>query len=706
MSKKRSGKEPNSGQNSMKTKSLTNKILTKTMIVLFFVMLVVIVTLSVVLQNAFTKEQENEIEQLATTNSQLVVSYLEKMDNFSQSLANNVANYRNYDRDVTDKLLRDSLESVLVDENIFSAYYAFEPNMYLPDTPNGLSYYVYRDGDSTAIDVLNDYDVYSTGEYYAVSKENMAAHITEPYNYELTNGETVWLVTLSNPVFNEDGDFIGVANCDILADVFLGLDYDMGGYDTANGCLLTQEGTFLIDTSNADNVGTQFEGTNDGDEERLDAVTNNTETKIDGIDPETNKKAMFYNKPVKVDGIEKTWSYQFSVDESEAYSSVRMMIVLVVSITLAGLILLALVIFRNLRRSLAPVGNIVQNIEQMGNGNLNIEKAGKYSDDELGKLTRINENTAEILDSYISEISEVLTEISNGNLNIEVTREYIGDFNEIKVSLNNIIKSLNRVFAEMDMSAEQVFEGAAQVSEGAQSLSQGAAEQAGSIEELSATISEITTQIKANAENAAKAKEISAMNGQATAEGKVQMDLMIKAMDEISNASNKIGKIIENIDDIAFQTNILALNAAVEAARAGSAGKGFAVVAEEVRNLAGKSAESAKNTASLIESSLVAIENGSKIVTETAKALEKVAEGTEKSSEVIQEIADASGEQARAADQVNIGVEQISGVVQTNSATAEESAASSEELSGQAQMLKELIGKFELKKDANDDSEM
>ncbi len=686
----------------MKSKSLTNKILTKTMVVLFFVMLVVIVTLSVVLQNAFKEKQENEIRELAAYNSKIVVSYLEKMDNFSKSLANNVANYRNFGYDTADKLLRDSLYSVLLDENIFSSCYLFEPNSYLSDTPNGLSYYVYRDGSDTAIDVMNDYDDYSTGDYYAVVKESMEPYITEPYEYELTNGETVYLVTISRPILDENGRFLGVTTCDMLVEVFLGLDYNMAGYETSTGSLLTQESTYLVDTANKDNEGKPFEVTNIGDAERLDAVKNATEIQIEGKNPGTLKKAIFYNMPVKVEGIDKTWSYQFSVDESEAYRSVRIIIIMVISITLAGLLLLSLIIFKNLKGSLAPVTRIVHNIEQMGQGDLNIEKADSYTNDELGKLTRINENTAEILNSYIGEISEVLTKISNGNLNQEVTREYIGDFNEIKVSLNNIIKSLNGIFAEMDMSADQVFEGATQVSEGAQSLSQGAAEQAGAIEELSATISEITTQIKANAENAAKAKEISLLNGQTTTEGKVQMDLMIKAMDEISNASNKIGKIIENIDDIAFQTNILALNAAVEAARAGSAGKGFAVVAEEVRNLAGKSAESAKNTATLIESSRAAIENGSKIVTETAKALEKIAEGTERSDEVIQKIADASEEQAKAADQVNIGMEQISGVVQTNSATAEESAAASEELSGQAQMLKELIGKLELKEEDQD----
>ena len=199
------------------------------------------------------------------------------------------------------------------------------------------------------------------------------------------------------------------------------------------------------------------------------------------------------------------------------------------------------------------------------------------------------------------------------------------------------------------------------------------------------------------ADNAKEAKGQVEDAGRELSRSNQSMEEMMQAMSEISSKSSEIGKIIKTIEDIAFQTNILALNAAVEAARAGEAGKGFAVVADEVRNLASKSAEAAKNTTLLIEGSIAAVEDGTRIAEQTAGALSATVESTKKAVETVEKISDAAEHQAESVAEVTQGVDQISSVVQTNSATAEESAAASEELSGQSQILKGLVNRFQLR---------
>ena len=304
--------------------------------------------------------------------------------------------------------------------------------------------------------------------------------------------------------------------------------------------------------------------------------------------------------------------------------------------------------------------------------------------------------SVESIKGYIAEVSNVLSQVSSGDLNINISSDYKGDFAELKSSINKIIKSFNGILSEINISAMQVASGTKQVSQGSQEISSGATEQASSIEELTASVTQIAEQTKQNAANASKANQLASEAKDGALHGNEQMKSMQKAMLDINESSANISKIIKVIDDIAFQTNILALNAAVEAARAGVHGKGFAVVAEEVRNLAARSANAAKETTMLIEGSATKAEAGTKLANDTAAALEEIVGSVEKAVQLVGEIALASNDQATAIAQVNKGIEQMSQVVQTNSATSEEAAAAAEELFSQAEMLKGMVSRFKI----------
>ena len=406
-----------------------------------------------------------------------------------------------------------------------------------------------------------------------------------------------------------------------------------------------------------------------------------------------SERICYYSPIEGTDG----WSYGVVAPVKEMTSS---LIYTVYGLSISSLVFLLIGLFVAYRVASGianPVRDMSDRIQLLSEGDLTSDISVIDRKDEIGTLNQSLINTVNFLREYITEISAVLGKISNGELNVEIEKEYIGDFVSIKDSMEKIAASLTDTMIEIKNSSDQVAIGSDQVSSGAQALSQGATEQASSIEQLSASIIEISDQVRSNAVNANNATSLVESVGKEIDRSNIHMQEMIRAISEISDKSAQIGRIIKTIDDIAFQTNILALNAAVEAARAGAAGKGFAVVADEVRNLAGKSAQAASETTELIESSISAVLNGTRIADETAESLSSVVTGASKITSLMQDISKASNEQANSIGQVTQGIEQISGVVQTNSATAEESAAASEELSAQAQLLNSLVSKFRMR---------
>lgn len=346
-----------------------------------------------------------------------------------------------------------------------------------------------------------------------------------------------------------------------------------------------------------------------------------------------------------------------------------------------------------------PISEIQDAAIKMAEGDLDV-KISYTAKDELGVLAAQVRRLLHKLQVIIDDENKFLAKMAEGDFTVDsiCEEEYTGGFHPLLVSFRGIAEKLNETMLQISQSSSRVACEAEQVSNGAQALAQGSTEQASSVQEFAATINEISNKVKQNADNAQQANTTAGSVSMNMNVSNEKMQQMMQAMGDISSCSSEISKIIKTIEDIAFQTNILALNASVEAARAGAAGRGFAVVANEVRSLASKSAAASQETATLIENSLRAVENGTQIADETAQALLHAVNDVNEMADIIRQISEASNDQAYAISQIMMGIEQISSVVQTNSATAEESAAASEELSTQAQLMKSLIEMFKLKK--------
>ncbi|SDM62714.1 methyl-accepting chemotaxis protein [Acetanaerobacterium elongatum] len=410
-----------------------------------------------------------------------------------------------------------------------------------------------------------------------------------------------------------------------------------------------------------------------------------------------------YSPILSSDGSAVTGVLASATDMTGAENAIRTDIIIIVAVSLLAMAITIFIGIASIRKMVkTPLEKVVRAAQAISAGEMDESISNDLksitANDEIGVLARSMEGAVESIERIADDSRMLADAVAAHDLTVEIdTAKHMGMYRTVIETVENLFEEINRILLEIKFAADGIGVGSNHVSDVSQTLAQGATEQASSTQELAATIEEIAGQIKSSAASAGRASTLTEEAGREVMLSSRYMDEMLSAMEEISNTSGEIGKIIKAIDDIAFQTNILALNAAVEAARAGAAGKGFAVVADEVRNLATKSAEAAKSTTLLIESSLSAVEKGGKIAGETAQALKTVVEKADSISVIVREITEAAQKQSDGIYQINIGVSQISDVVQTNSATAEETAAASEELSGQAQTMKDRVNQCKLK---------
>ena len=593
-------------------------------------------------------------------------------------------------------VILDSLQSALTDnKDLVGAGIFFEPYGFSDNVSDYAVYMSAEDLDKKSV-MAYQYSFYKDSSWYNGAKESGDMVLTDVYSDTLH--PEIQMISLGNPITDENNQFVGAVILDINTKVFSTIQQTDARFPSLATNILDANGSFLYSMKEKA-IGKKLEEVLDKDtyemlRQNMDKEEAFTATVVNAV----GVKERMYFRPLTIHGST-LWS-MISIADSEFMAARNQLILMCALFSVVGLLILIAISFFLIKRALNPLQGIALAGKAVAEGNFDV-KVSYDRQDEIGDLAAAIQSVMQHVREIISDLSDKLSELAKGNfrVSLENTEQYPGAYRPLLNSLQEISNDLNKTMAEIKTSAKEVNAGAEQVSSGAQGLSQGATEQASSIEELSATVNDISEHIKKTAENTRLANTEAQNAGKEVSHSDKQMQQMKAAMENINQKSGEISKIIKTIDDIAFQTNILALNAAIEAARAGVAGKGFAVVADEVGNLAQKSANAAKDTTMLIEETLQAVEQGTVLADSTAESLQRVVTGASKVTELVNQIAEASVEQSRAVEQVSTGIDQISSVVQSNTATAEESAAASEELSGQANILNDLVGRFHLKED-------
>ena len=589
-------------------------------------------------------------------------------------------------RSFEEKYLLDSVwEMIRHDEHVMGAGVFFEPNAFQQGEPEYAMYLGRDNGDENKrFFKFLDYKFYGNGaeEYYTRASQEKVSHVVDPFVSSIT-GETIFVLVV--PILHND-QFMGTVVVDLNVKMFdtLGVDKSGEGAKTFFD-VINKDGKFVY-SSNPDAVGknlSEYVGE--------ETFKNEIQSKFDGesIFHIKDSHRIRYFAPLTIYGTD--WYVQSAMSLDLYNQGKNQLFVALVAAEVILFILLQVILFTALKKSLSPLGKLAEESDKLAEGNFDI-KVSYAQEDEIGRLVKSFNNIVKRLTYVVSDLQAKLGAFAQGDFATEIKEDenYKGDFRPILNSLQEISTSLNSTLKNVHTSSSEV-------SSMAQRISEGTTKQASSIAELSKTMEDITEQIRHTTKQAEKAQQLGVVSGSHVETSNQKMTDMQGAMEEITEKSKEISKIIKTIDDIAFQTNILSLNAAIEAARAGEAGKGFAVVADEVGNLAKKSQEAAQNTSLLIEETIGAVQKGAKFTEETAEALQSVSESTNQVNDLIGEISKASEEESAGVSRLSDGLQEISSVVQENSATAEESAATAEELSAQANLMNDLVDKFKVR---------
>ena len=560
-----------------------------------------------------------------------------------------------------------------------------------------IDYYIVKPNGETifasGFQLPDDFDVTVRDWYKATIAADGELTCTSPY---IDNNTGKLCMTISQAYFNESKQLEFVIGADIYADYLAELTESIDIFENAYPILADSDLNIIVHRDS----GYRMSVDNDGNakitslkdipaySELISRLESGDFSVLKTKDFDGGRRYFVMSK------ISSTgWYYIYAVDSLEYFQQIVPLMISMVIIFVIDIIASSIVIALIVRKLLKPVDELKTATENMKNGRLDYTPA-YFADDSIGELCTSISETNKVWTGYITDINDNLDKLSHGSFEIQFNGDYVGDFAEIKSSITNISEKLSAIIGGIDTASSQVSAGSDKVAETSNSLAAGVKEQSRTIEELTALIDKLVTQINENASSAESAQKQSGAASENVVECNKRMTELMESMDNINEKAQEIVKIVQTIDDIAFQTNILALNAAVEAARAGEAGKGFAVVAGEVRNLASKCAKAVQNTTELIGSTGEAVENGARLAQETGSALHSVSQGVENVNSLVVKISQASEIQAEDVKTLSEKISAIEGIVHTTALTAEESAASSEELNSQSRTLQDMVDKF------------